>query len=278
MSGFHMRPAQVSDVPELVSVYLAAFADNPLGQRMFPAKSAETRPFLIASYTQDMKDPLARWLVVTTSGTEDGTGSEQQGEERIVAFAKWIAPPKVVQGSEAAAEDRHAVDPPHETPPFPSDGDAELAKAFFGRLALEHERIMVLDAPATPDSTTIAGTTATADGKDAQQRPHPVLRRHWYLELVATHPSFQRQGAASRLIRYGLDAADSDADGPTGNDNGGSTKGLECYLDATPDGRPIYEHYGFRTVHTLALLPSDPSFRHEFMVRPAQVRKTSSGA
>lgn len=56
-------------------------------------------------------------------------------------------------------------------------------------------------------------------------------RRHYYLEIIATRPEWQGKGAAGKLMRWGLELADRD--------------GVEAYLEASPDGKPIYEHFGF---------------------------------
>jgi GNAT superfamily N-acetyltransferase len=62
-------------------------------------------------------------------------------------------------------------------------------------------------------------------------------RKHWYLNLVATRPEYQGKGAAGKLLRWGIQRADED--------------GTETYLEASPDGKPIYEHLGFKEVDRL---------------------------
>ena len=62
-------------------------------------------------------------------------------------------------------------------------------------------------------------------------------RKHWYLEMLATKPAWQGKGAAGKLMRWGLEKADAD--------------GLETYIEASPDGKSIYEHFGFREVERL---------------------------
>lgn len=62
-------------------------------------------------------------------------------------------------------------------------------------------------------------------------------RKHWYLELLATKPNWQGKGAAGKLVRWGLEKADAD--------------GLETYIEASPDGKPIYEHFGFKEIERL---------------------------
>ena len=91
-------------------------------------------------------------------------------------------------------------------------------------------------------------------------------RRHWYLELLATRPEYQGRGAAGQLLRWGLQRADEDA--------------TETYIEGSPDGKPIYEHFGFVEVDRLVVeLKGDgegPLAEKEFvevmMVRPATVK------
>ncbi|KAL7816028.1 acyl-CoA N-acyltransferase [Trichoderma aethiopicum] len=88
---------------------------------------------------------------------------------------------------------------------WPSEGDQEFSAFFFGRLSDMHHKAM-------------------------GERPH------WYLELLAVKPEYQGKGAASLMLRYGVDKADEDK--------------VECFLDASPKGQPIYERYGFRVVQS----------------------------
>lgn len=93
-------------------------------------------------------------------------------------------------------------------------------------------------------------------------RRHAIImegRRHWYLELVATRPVYQGRGAAGKLLRWGLEKADEE--------------GSEAYLEASPDGKPIYEHLGFREVDRLVVelkeeVLGEKEFVECFMVRP----------
>lgn len=64
-------------------------------------------------------------------------------------------------------------------------------------------------------------------------------RKHWYLELLATRPEYQGRGAGGMLLRWGIERADE--------------KGERMFLDASPKGRPIYEHFGFKEVEKLVV-------------------------
>jgi GNAT superfamily N-acetyltransferase len=84
-------------------------------------------------------------------------------------------------------------------------------------------------------------------------------RKHWYLELVATRPEYQGRGAAGKLLRWGMERADEE--------------GTETYLEASPDGKPIYEHFGFAEVDRLVVklkeeVLGEKEFIECFMVRP----------
>ncbi|KAI9004641.1 acyl-CoA N-acyltransferase [Gaertneriomyces semiglobifer] len=59
-------------------------------------------------------------------------------------------------------------------------------------------------------------------------------RPHYYLHLIATDPAYQGLGVGRLLLDFGLDKA--------------RKEGLPCYLEASPAGKPIYEHLGYEVV------------------------------
>ncbi|KAK5628705.1 hypothetical protein RRF57_004420 [Xylaria bambusicola] len=70
------------------------------------------------------------------------------------------------------------------------------------------------------------------------ETPYPLATANYMtatgLSLLCTSPKYHRRGAAKALLTPMLAMAD--------------TAGLQCYLEATPGGRPVYEKLGFRTV------------------------------
>ncbi|KAF7958124.1 hypothetical protein EAE96_003688 [Botrytis aclada] len=87
-------------------------------------------------------------------------------------------------------------------------------------------------------------------------------RKHWYLELIATKPEFQGKGAAGKLMRWGLERADED--------------GVETYLEASPVGKEVYEHFEFEEKARL-VVPVDgkSNFVECMMVRPGNKKVDS---
>jgi ribosomal protein S18 acetylase RimI-like enzyme len=59
--------------------------------------------------------------------------------------------------------------------------------------------------------------------------------------MIGVHPSEKGRGLGSKLLRWGLERADAE--------------GVEVFLSASPEGRPMYEKYGFRAVNTFAPYP-----------------------
>lgn len=86
-------------------------------------------------------------------------------------------------------------------------------------------------------------------------------RAHWYLELIATRQEYQGMGAGGMMMSWGVARADED--------------GVGCYLDATPEGKPLYEKYGFRDEATWPFF--NQTYRHSFMVRRAKTKTDTGG-
>lgn len=82
-------------------------------------------------------------------------------------------------------------------------------------------------------------------------------RLHWYLEIIVTRTEFQGKGAGAMMMQWGVTKADEDK--------------IECYLDATPEGKPLYEKFGFRDELVWPFFDSE--YRHSFMVRQSVTSK-----
>ncbi|PGH09798.1 hypothetical protein GX51_00485 [Blastomyces parvus] len=67
--------------------------------------------------------------------------------------------------------------------------------------------------------------------------------KDYVLELIATSPGFERQGYASRLLKWGIEKADAE--------------NARIFLEATPAGLPLYERLGWRTVDVIRVKLAD---------------------
>lgn len=199
-----LRKGVPTDIEDMCETFLDAFSGNTIGQTFFPRSSASARKFWMDALTEEIHDPLARFLVIEDTSTSPAT---------FIGFAKWNAPPPAAPGS------MHPSPPPLPDN-WPEDGDPALANVFFKKLSDMHEEIM-------------------------GDRPH------WYLEIIVTKTEHQGKGAGGMMMRWGVEKADED--------------GVESYLDATPEGKPLYEKCGFRDELVWPFF--NDTYKHSFMVR-----------
>jgi len=70
-----------------------------------------------------------------------------------------------------------------------------------------------------------------------------MLRKRVYLDILAVDPRYQGQGIGKALLQWGLDEADR--------------LGMITFLEATNEGKPLYEKFGFEPTisETLELAP-----------------------
>ncbi|OOQ81599.1 acetyltransferase, GNAT family [Penicillium brasilianum] len=141
--------------------------------------------------------------------------TDPSNSDVVAAFAKWVRP----SSGSSADHDPQAEDPAV----WPESSDGELCDRFFGTMDRHH--------------------------KDAMKG-----RPHYYLEILAVHPSYQGRGLASKLLRWGLARADDE--------------GVEVYLSSSPDGRPLYEKYGFQVLDER--FSPFPGYEQVNMIRPVQ--------
>lgn len=126
-----MRPATPADVPDLAAIYFSAFHDNPVAMACFPASSPACRDHIAASFTEEMADPRAHWLVVTDPDAPESP-------DQPIACAKWVRP----AAAAAVAAGEPNVHPPPAIDAWPKEGDPAFADRFFGGINRRHAEIM----------------------------------------------------------------------------------------------------------------------------------------
>ncbi len=92
----------------------------------------------------------------------------------------------------------------------------------------------------------------------AAMAEHTPPEPHWYLNMLATHPDWQRQGLGANLMGIVFELADEG--------------GLPCYLETvTPENVAYYRHHGFDVRSEWDLAAADVPGPHMWgMLRPAR--------
>ncbi|KAF2869230.1 acyl-CoA N-acyltransferase, partial [Massariosphaeria phaeospora] len=90
------------------------------------------------------------------------------------------------------------------------------------------------------DSTREFATQAIAQME--RPRVEKGRRPQVFLNILFTHPGYRRRGIGSMLLEWGLQTA--------------KDLGVEVWLNATPQGKPLYEKYGFEVVVRNPLVPT----------------------
>ena len=87
---------------------------------------------------------------------------------------------------------------------------------------------------------------------------HTPPEPHWYLNMLATHPDWQRQGLGAALMGVVFDIADA--------------AGLPCYLETeTPGNVAYYRHHGFEVRSEWDVCTDESAGPHLWgMLRPAR--------
>jgi ribosomal protein S18 acetylase RimI-like enzyme len=124
----------------------------------------------------------------------------------------------------------------HDGPPAPERPSLAVVGALNDEAYGQHDRLAPLIAALHPGDVEAHGLRV--DGAWACVAVTLVLRDDVSIQYVATDERFRRRGLATALLRFVLAGARA---------AGART----ATLQASPDGRPVYERLGFRTMATL---------------------------
>ncbi|KAJ5218078.1 uncharacterized protein N7498_000177 [Penicillium cinerascens] len=84
--------------------------------------------------------------------------------------------------------------------------------------------------------------SADPDGREEEEVSWPASSDvELYLDIIAVDPAYQGRGLASKLLKWGLARADEE--------------GIEVYLSSSPEGRRMYEKYGFESKDSFSPFP-----------------------
>lgn len=217
-----IRPATGADIARLSLTAVRAFADDPVWRWLFPDPvDYETAGrAVLASLGRRWLDTDSLWC------TDDG-----------VAMAGWIPPGRPEPPPRAEPTANLDPDPKPEPDAGSAAGSGNVTEPSTGRT--EHP------------PWRLERFAALTQAMDDNTPPEP----HWYLNLLATHPDWQRQGLGRDLMAVVFARADE--------------HGLACYLETeTTENVAYYRHHGFE-VRTEWDVPVDGPHMWG-MLRPAR--------
>ncbi|KAI3144547.1 hypothetical protein CBS147325_5307 [Penicillium roqueforti] len=179
---------------------------NPL---VLEPATVEDLPAITDLWFTAFNDPGMRRLFPDTPGTREWFTEANRTDMLTKPFQKYI---KIIDPSTTDTQGKARIVAyakwdlamPDERgdrfPPWHGDMPGQVCDTFFGGLESERKRVM-------------------GD------------RKHYYLDMLGTHPDYRRRGAGAMLVLWGCEIADRE--------------GVAAYIDASKAGVPLYAKHGF---------------------------------
>ncbi|KAJ0418757.1 hypothetical protein BJY00DRAFT_175716 [Aspergillus carlsbadensis] len=244
---FNTHPLTIADLHESLTVAERAFhAHNRL---IYTGPLSETsRGILVKSREPDFPEPenVKNFKVVNEKGkiVAGSRWSIHEKEEEVTVSVEEAVDKRVKY---EIAEMRHA-----------------LARRLYTVFAQGKRDVLGFYADPPSPSPSPSASASKSDDEDKKILKFPPRIE---LDVLYVDPVYQRQGIASDLLRWGFEKS--------------TQLGLPIYLEATAEGRPVYERYGFETVRVQAFdarpFGVEEVVEYAFMIRPALKRDDGGG-
>jgi GNAT superfamily N-acetyltransferase len=212
--SFILSACTPADIPAMVNVNLSAFANDPLSKLAMPREiigETELRRWMSQFLAAFFAKPEVHFFKVT----ETSTGN----------LAAWMrcAYPHLLSEEESQKRKAEKEQKVKAGSFWPKGANLEVIDAKFGTLGLLKEKYC-------DDSETYCEFLC---------RSLEIWNKKWLtcdldVQLLATDPSYQRRGLASKLLKHVLQIADK--------------AGKMSYVEATEAGFPVYRKLGFKQV------------------------------
>jgi GNAT superfamily N-acetyltransferase len=171
-----LAPAGEADLPKILEVQYAAFAQDPINRLMFPVPTPpSTFEKSLDRARRDISNPDVAFMKVTETET---------GE--IVSFAKWYIYKHQRPEEEWNKEEKRD---------WGEGTNVEVADTFFGLLTRNRRKFMA--------GEPYCCKLVTSRGRRICTKRCPAV-----LNLLDTLPAHQRRGAGTKLLRWCADVAD----------------------------------------------------------------------
>ncbi|OTA70713.1 hypothetical protein K449DRAFT_380792 [Hypoxylon sp. EC38] len=223
--AFSMSWCTTADVDEMVEIHYEAFMTDPRNGFWWSPDKAATCAWMKHRILRKMADRSTRHFKVTDSQSGD-----------LVAFARWDIPEGYGSAfGRAAGDEATSVDVSQAVAAGEGVRDEKQGGENFPATTAPAEAIAphMMDHPegARPELCQLFFNALSDMSK--KQNAKAMLG----LSLLCTSPKYFGKGAAKALLSPMLAIADN--------------HGLKTYVEATPNGKPLYEKLGFREVDEL---------------------------
>ncbi|KAK3623755.1 hypothetical protein LTR56_021408 [Elasticomyces elasticus] len=227
---YHVQPASLQDAEEIRDCVDKAFANSTFSKLMFPSEKAHLTPLGV----------FRAYMIARQRKRMDDPNAhyfkavDPDRSNAVVGYANWYLPgnlPKKV----ATTEQQPAAEPVlHNVADAPPIGGANA-----------DER------PACINGEALDEFTQKMD--EQREKIWSTNSSYYYLGALGVDSAYKGRGIARQLMQFGIESADKD--------------GLPIYLEATPDGLPMYQaRFGFQPVSDFEI--SDGQYKVVLMIRP----------
>ena len=238
--------ATPTDAPKLAEVFFAAFSDD-FNRTMFPL-TPEVRTWAATQLLGGHGAQKHETFLKIEDPSDPGV---------VMGFAKWV---RVAGRAPSAAADHDGST----GTAWPEGSDKKLCERFFGEMERRH-RVAIGNRPHYCMSLPfffffLRFFVDSFFVRDIHFRLFCLVQLTSIpdLEILGIHPSYQGRGLASKLLKWGLERADEES--------------LEAYLSSSPEGRPVYEKYGFLALDSFSPFPG---YEQLDMIRPVNSKGES---
>jgi GNAT superfamily N-acetyltransferase len=225
-----IRRATIEDLDSMVDIALAAMPQDPQWNWRFPYRlqfPEDTRRFTRMKYEEFLRNADGQWLVMLADGREIDSLSP-----KAVAMAIWniqnlLAAPRGNAKSTRKCErvSKAGSDQSYTTCRSPAVAFASTTRQFRVRRDANAVRVKAFA------ETLAQSKKIIFDGSYG--------RRHFTLQVLATRPGWQRKGAGTMLCNWGIKMS--------------LWTGMAISVFASPMGRKLYSHLGFRPISEVKL-------------------------
>ncbi|KAH9905774.1 putative GNAT family acetyltransferase [Xylariomycetidae sp. FL2044] len=197
-----LQEATPDDAARIAEIHMAAFGSNAMLLAQFPTHACRVglQKSIEAKAIADMGDAKTTVLVARETRAEEDRGESVPHQPRAAAPVIAFA-----KWSHPVKEGEDHIEPPWV---WPEGTNLKVLNDWSKQMEEAEEKVL--------------GSTPS-----------------YHLSFIATDPSYLKRGAASLLLKWGVDRC--------------GEEGVPAYLESTKEAAPFYEKHGFSAMHVLSL-------------------------